>query len=71
MRVHDPSWESMSEAVAQLFPTFELAAVDVCHSLRFFPIFVSSSIDWSLDCRLHLHKCITEFIGGWVLRWVL
>src|SRR5690242_5810825 len=39
MRVHDPSWESMSEPVAQLFPTCELPARRCLPFSEVFPYF--------------------------------
>ena len=53
MRVHDPSRENLSEAVAQLFPTFDLAARKCLPFSEVFP-YLRFSFDrlvpWSVVC---------------------
>jgi len=53
VRGHDPSWESLSEAGAQLFPTFELAVrkcllfSEVFSHVR---LFFDRLVPWSVVC---------------------
>jgi hypothetical protein len=50
---HDPSWESLSEAEAQLFPTFELAfrkCLLISEVFRHLRLFFDRLVPWSVVC---------------------
>jgi hypothetical protein len=53
VRGHHPSWESLSEAGAQLFPTFELGFRKCVFFTEVFPclrVFFDRLVPWSVVC---------------------